>query len=80
MQVGVRNMHGLVKTKFVYVLADVPFVKRRSALGISISDVSQHSKTAIHLKNEKQMRSQCTFKTSPGSLTGSSKPTTKDKF
>ena len=80
MQVGVRNMHGLVKTKFVYVLADVPFVKRRSALGISISDVSQHSKTAIHLKNEKQIRSQCTFKTSAGSLTGSSKPTTKDKF
>ena len=51
-----------------------------SIRNVGISDVSQHSKTAIHLKNEKQMRSQCTFKTSPGSLTGSSKPTTKDKF
>ena len=29
-----------------------------------ISDVNQHSKTAIHVKNEKQMRSQRTFKTS----------------
>ena len=41
-----------------------------------ISDVNQHSKTAIYVKNEKQMRSQRTFKTSAGSLTGCSKPTT----
>ena len=45
-----------------------------------ISDVNQHSKTAIHGKNEKQMRSQRTFKTSTGSLTGCSKPTTKDQI
>ena len=45
-----------------------------------ISDVSQLSKTAIHVKNEKQMRSQRTFKTSTGSLTGCSKPTTKDQI
>ena len=45
-----------------------------------ISDVNQHSKTAIHIKIEKEMRSQCTFKTSAGSLTGRSKPTTKDQI
>ena len=45
-----------------------------------ISDVKQHSKTGIHVKNEKQMRSQCTFKTCAGSLTGCSKPTTKDQI
>ena len=42
-----------------------------------IFDVNQHSKTAIHIKNEKQKRSQRTFKTSGGPLTGCSKPTTK---
>ena len=42
--------------------------------------MSQHSKTAIRVKNEKQMRSQCTFKTSAGSLTGCSKATTKDQI
>ena len=45
-----------------------------------ILDVNQHSKTAIHVKNEKQMRSQHTFKTSGGPLTGCSKPTTKDQI
>ena len=45
-----------------------------------ISDVNQQSKTAIHVSNEKQMRSQRTFKTSAGSLTGCSKPTTKDQI
>ena len=45
-----------------------------------ISDVKQHSKTAIHDKNEKQIRSQRTFKTSAGSLTGCLKPTTKDQI
>ena len=45
-----------------------------------ISDVKQHSRTAIHVKNKKQMRSQCTFKTSAGSLTRCSKPTTKDQI
>ena len=34
-----------------------------------ILDVNQHSKSAIHVKNEKQMRSQSLFKTSAGSLT-----------
>ena len=29
-------MHGLVKTKFVYILADAPFVQRRSALGMLV--------------------------------------------
>ena len=42
--------------------------------------MNQHSKTEIHVKNEKQMRSQCTFKTGAGSLTGCSKPTTKDQI
>ena len=41
-----------------------------------ISHVNQHSRTAIHVKNKKQMRSQRTFKASAGSLTGRSKPTT----
>ena len=45
-----------------------------------ILDVNQHSKTAIHVKNEKQMRSQHTFKTSGGPLTGCSKPTSKDQI
>ena len=45
-----------------------------------ISDVTQHSKTPIHVKNEKQMRSQCTFKTSAAPSTGCSKPTTKDQI
>ena len=45
-----------------------------------ISDVNQHSKTAIHVKNEKQMRSQSMFKTSAGCLTGCCKPTTKDQI
>ena len=45
-----------------------------------ILDVNQHSQTPIHITNEKQMRSQHTFKTSGGSLTGCSKPTTKTKF
>ena len=40
----------------------------------SILDVNQHSKTEVHVKNEKQMRSQCTYKTSTSSLTGCSKP------
>ena len=44
-----------------------------------ILDVNQHSKTAIHVKNEKEMRSQHMFKTSGGPLTGCSKPTTKDQ-
>ena len=51
-----------------------------SIRNVGISDMSQHSKTAIHVKNEKQMRSQCTFKTSAGSLTGCSKATTKDQI
>ena len=42
--------------------------------------MNQHSKTAIHVKNEKQMRSQRMFKTSAGLLTGCSKPTTKDQI
>ena len=42
--------------------------------------MNQHFKTAIDVKNEKQMRSQCMFKTSAGSLTGCSKPTTKDQI
>ena len=41
------------------------------------SVVSQHSKTAIHVNNEKQMRSQRTFKTIAGSLIGCFKPSTK---
>ena len=45
-----------------------------------ILDMNQHSKTAIHVKNEKQMRSQRTSKTSGGPLTGCSKPTTKDQI
>ena len=70
-------MHGLVETKIVYTLPIVPFVQRRSVLGMGgISDVNQHSKTAIHVKNEKQIRSQRTFKTSANSLTGCRKPTT----
>ena len=51
-----------------------------SIRNVGISDMSQHSKTAVHVKNEKQMRSQCTFKTSAGSLTGCSKATTKDQI
>ena len=45
-----------------------------------ISNLNQHSKTAIHAKNERQIRSQHTFKTSAGSLTGCPKPTTKDQI
>ena len=45
-----------------------------------ISDENQHSKTAIHVKNEKQTRSQRTLKTSASSLTGCSKPTTRDQI
>ena len=45
-----------------------------------ILNMNQHSKTAIHVKNEKQMRSQRTSKTSGGPLTGCSKPTTKDQI
>ena len=45
-----------------------------------ISDVNQNSKSAIHLKNEKQMRSQLMFKTSAGSLTVCSKPTKKNQI
>ena len=45
-----------------------------------VLDMNQHSQTAIHIKNEKQMRSQRMFKTSGGSLTGCSKPTRKTKF
>ena len=57
-------------------LPDLPFVQSHSAL--EMVDLNQHSQTAIHIKNEKQMRSQRTFKTSGGPLTGCSKPTTKD--
>ena len=78
MQVGVRSMHGLVKTKILYTLPDLPFVQSHSAL--EMVDLNQHSQTAIHIKNEKQMRSQRTFKTSGGPLTGCSKPTTKDQI
>ena len=80
MQVGVRSMHGLAKTKILYTLPDGPFVQSCSALNGGISDVNQHSKTAIHVKNEKQMRSQHSFKTSGGPLTGCSKPTMKDQI
>ena len=45
-----------------------------------ISDLNKHSNTAIHVKNEKQIRSQRTSKTSAGSLTGCSKPTTKNQI
>ena len=37
-------------------------------------------KTTIHVKSEKQMRSQRRFKTSAGFLTGCSKPATKDQI
>ena len=80
MQVGVKSMHGLVKTKIVYILPDVPFVQSLSIRKVGISDVSQHSKAAVNVKNEKQVRSQCTFKTNAGSLTGCSKPTTNDQI
>ena len=70
-------MHGSVKAKIVYTLPDVPFIQSRSALG---TVVFQHSKSAIHVKNEKQMRSQRFLKTSAGSLTGCSKPTTKEQI
>ena len=80
MQVGVRSMHGLVKTKILYTLPDVSFVQSRSAMNDSIWNVNQHFKTTIHVKNEKKMRSQCTFKTSAGYLTGCSKPTTKNQI
>ena len=53
-------------------LCSTPFSIRNGG----ISDVNQHSKTAIHVKNEKQIRSQRTFKTSANSLTGCRKPTT----
>ena len=36
MQVGVRSMHGLVKTKILYMLPDVSFVQSRSALGMIV--------------------------------------------
>ena len=45
-----------------------------------ISDVNQHSKTTIHVKNENQMRSQCTLKTNSGSLTGRCRLKTKDQI
>ena len=45
-----------------------------------ISDVNQHSKTAIYIKIEKQMSSQRMFQTSVCSLTGCSEPTTKDQI
>ena len=45
MQVGVRNVHGLVETKLF------------SFINSGISDVIQNSKTAIQFKSEKQMRS-----------------------
>ena len=53
MQVGVRSMHGLVKTKIVYILPDVPFVQSLSIKNVGISDVSQHSKAAVNVKNKK---------------------------
>ena len=53
-------------------LCSTPFSIRNGG----ISDLNQHSKTAIHVKNEKQIRSQRTFKTSADSLTGCRKPTT----
>ena len=53
-------------------LCSTPFSIRNGG----ILDVNQHSKTAIHVKNEKQIRSQRTFKTSANSLTGCRKPTT----
>ena len=46
----------------------------------SIWNMNQHFKTTIHVKNEKKMRSQCTFKTSAVYLTGCSKPTTKNQI
>ena len=51
MQVGVKSMHGLVKTKIVYILPDLPFVQ--SIRNVGISNVSQHSKAAVNVKNEK---------------------------
>ena len=36
MQVGVRSTHGLVKTKILYILPDIPFVQSRSALGMVV--------------------------------------------
>ena len=57
-----------------------PLFKVFSIRNGGISDLKQHSKIAIHVKNEKQMRSQRTFKTSAGSLTGCSKPTTKGQI
>ena len=36
MQVGVRSMHGLVKTKVVHILPDVSFVQSCSALGMLV--------------------------------------------
>ena len=68
MQVGVRNVHGLVETKLF------------SFINSGISDVIQNSKTAIHFKSEKQMRSQHTLKTIAGPLAGCPKPTTKDQI
>ena len=42
--------------------------------------MNQHSKTVIHVSNEKLKISQRTFKTSAGSLTGCFKPTAKDQI
>ena len=35
-QVGVRSMNGLAKTKILYILPDVSFVQSRSALGMVV--------------------------------------------
>lgn len=45
-----------------------------------ISDVNQHSKTALHIKNEKQMNSQRTITSCAGPSPGISRPATKDQL
>ena len=73
-------MHGLVKTKILYILPDVPFLQSCSALGMVIFRMWINTQIAVHIKNEKQTRSKCTFKISAGSLTGCSKPTMKGQI
>ena len=73
-------MPGLVKRKIVFTLPDVPFVQSCSAWEMVVFWTRINTPKLQSTLKMRNMRSQCTFKASTGSLTGCSKPTMKDQI
>ena len=81
MQVGVRSMHGLVKTKIVYTLPDVSFVQSCSALEMVVFRTwISTPKLQSTLKMRNRWDNSARVKPVLVLLTGCSKPTTKDQI